>query len=375
MNICLDISQIVHEGTGVARFIDGLVRAILEYDTKNQWIFFFSSLRKNLEENLEKKIITKGHKLIKLKIPPTFLSFLSNDLHNPYLSSIIHHPSSNIDWFISSDWTEPSFPRVKKATIIHDLVYLRYPKTVDARIRQTQQKRLQWVKKESNLIFADSHSTKEDLINLLNIEPHRMIVNYPGVSILDTNASQIHRTLKKYGLKNKQFILTVGKLEPRKNLSRLMEAMKLVKSKRLQLIVVGPTGWDNSLTRELVNSNNKIMFFGYVSDEDLYSLYSSCLFFIFPSIWEGFGYPIIEAMKCGAPVACSNTSSIKEIAGDAALFFDPLDVSNMYQSIDRLIHDEKLRKELVKKGLQRSKLFSWKNYYNKLIQALEQYDE
>ena len=89
-----------------------------------------------------------------------------------------------------------------------------------------------------------------------------------------------------------------------------------------------------------------------------------------PSIWEGFGYPIIEAMKLGAPVACSNISSIKEIAGNAALLFDPMNVNKMTQCINELCQNETLRKELIKKGFERSKMFSWKNYYDKLISNL-----
>lgn len=372
MKLGIDISQIVYEGTGVARFTDGLARAILEYDRKNQWCFFFSSLRKKLDENLEKEIIRKSHKLIKWKLPPTILSFLWNDLHNfSQLLTINCSLLTALDWFITSDWAEPLISNAKKATVIHDLSYLRHPETVDTKIRNTQKKRLQWVKKESQIIFVDSETTKEDCGELLRIENKRLAVNYPGVRVAKMSKNNIHHALKKYHLENKKFILTVGKLEPRKNLNRLLEAFKLLKSEKLQLIVVGPKGWGESSIIHYLSSN--IKFLGYIPDDDLYSLYSSCLFFVFPSIWEGFGYPIIEAMKCRAPVACSNTSSIKEIAGDAALFFDPFDILNMYQSIKRLIQDGKLRKELVKKGIEKSKLFTWESYYNKLIKTFEQY--
>ncbi len=365
MNIGIDISQIVYEGTGVARFTDGLVHAILEYDTRNQWVFFFSSFRKNLGESIEKKIITKGHKFIKLKIPPTLLSFLSNDLHSSFLSSKIYDLRSSIDWFISSDWTEPHFPKVKKATIVHDLVYLRYPETVNTKIRQTQKKRLQLVKKESQIIFADSEATKKDCSKLLHIEEERIIINYPGIEMTLPTAHQINQTLKKYNLEEKKFILTVGKLEPRKNLERLIQSFSLLKQNDIELVIAGPKGWGE--TSNIQHLTSHIKFLGYVPDQELYSLYSSCLFFIFPSIWEGFGYPIIEAMKCEAPIACSNTSSIKEIAGNAALLFDPFNNESIYQSINALIQDKKLRNYLVKKGNERSKQFTWKRYYNTLI--------
>lgn len=375
MRIGIDISQVVYEGTGVSRFTKGLIDAILTYDRNNEWVFFFSGFRRKLDGNLKKRIQDKGYKFNEWIIPPKLLAFLWNKLHGFFLSSSIYHLTSNLDWFISSDWTEPPFQNIKKATVVHDLAYLRYPETVDEKVRAVQNKRLQWVKKESKIIFTDSHSTKNDLIELLHIEENRIVVNYPGVGVIKPTKNQIQQTLKKYNLDSKKFILTVGKLEPRKNLPRLIQAFHSVNRNDIELVIAGPKGWDNSLTRELVNSHNKIILLGQVSDTELYSLYSSCLCFVYPSLWEGFGYPIIEAMKFGVPVTCSNTSSMKEIAKDNALLFNPLDSEEMYQFIDRLIHDENIRNKLIKKGLQRSKIFTWERYYNKLIKTLEQHKE
>jgi glycosyltransferase involved in cell wall biosynthesis len=361
MKIGIDISQIVYQGAGVARFTGGLVNAILDYDKQNHWTFFFSGLRRNLDKTLELKIQSRAYQLIKWRVPPTLLSFLWNDLHQfPPLSS-------SLDWFISSDWAEAPMIQVKKATVVHDLVYLRYPETVDQKIRRTQNRRLDWVKKESKIIFADSQTTKNDLIELLNVDKDKIVVNYPGVDVVKPSTSQVKETLKKYGLK-KPFILTVGKLEPRKNLKRLIEAFQ--RYSLIDLVIVGPSGWgDLNIKYQVLN----VKWLGYISDKELYSLYSSCLFFVYPSIWEGFGYPVVEAMKLGAPVACSNTSSIKEIAKDAVLFFDPFNIENMYQCINRLIQDKTLRNRLIKKGLPRSKLFSWESYYNQLIKILYDY--
>lgn len=374
MRIGIDISQVVYEGTGVSRFTKGLIEAILTYDKKNEWVFFYSGFRRKLDEELKKRIQDKGYQIIEWKIPPTLLSFLSNEIHNSYLSSIIYHLSSNLDWFITSDWTEPFLPHIKKAAIVHDLVYLRYPETVDEKIRKAQTKRLQHVKKESKIIFADSISTKKDLVELLGINEDRIIVNYPGVETIKPPKNQIERTLQKYNLKNKQFILSVGKLEPRKNLNRLIKAFNQIDNSTIQLVIVGQQGWnikdgDTPMNR-LIGINTNVLYLGFLADNELYSLYSSCLFFVHPSIWEGFGYPIIEAMKLGSPVTCSNTSSIKEIGGNAALCFDPADVSEITQCINELNRNEKLRKELIKKGFERSKIFSWKNYYDTLLTSL-----
>ena len=374
VNIGIDISQIVYEGTGVSRFTNGLVNAILDLDRTNRWLFFFSSLRRNLDPEIERKIVQKGHKLIKWKLPPTALSFLFNGLHSfsKLLTSNIKHPTS-LDWFITSDWTEPPLP-VNKATIVHDLVYLRYPETVDSKILHNQKKRLTWVKRESRIIFADSQSTKSDLVDLLNFDPKKIYVNFPGVDVKKRSKEQINLTLKKYTLK-RPFILTVGKLEPRKNIDRLIKSYSKVNNANMDLVVVGLKGWKLNEVQSINRLDNSrqdqnIKFLGFVNDNDLFALYSSCLFFIFPSLWEGFGYPVVEAMKLGVPVATSKTSSFGEIAKDAAYLFDPLNVDEIFHCINMMKSDEKLRKDLVKKGLERSKMFTWKNYYNRLVHIL-----
>lgn len=363
MKLGIDISQIVHEGTGVARFTNGLVKTILDNDTKNQWTFLFYSLRKDIDQELEHKINKKGYKLIKWKLPPSIVSFFYNDLHelSRILNSIpILSGLNSLDWFITSDWIELPLS-VKKATVVHDLVYLRYPETVHSKIVSTQKKRLEWVKKESRIIFADSESTKQDLEKFFGVDKNKVSVNYPGVEVGTPNLDKTEEILSKYGIE-KPFILTVGKKEPRKNLTRLIEAFNQAANLQSELVIVGPKGWDNKNI-----SGRKIHVLGFVNDEELYVLYSAGLFFILPSLWEGFGYPVIEAMKLAVPVAASNTSSLKEITADAGLLFDPFKVEEIAHVMKKLSEDETLRKQLVQKGLERSKLFTWRNYYERMI--------
>lgn len=351
MKIGIDISQIVYEGTGVSRFTKGLVNAILAYDKKNDWVFFFSSLRRRLQEDVKQSITKKKYRLIQYRIPPKIMASIWIKI-----GFSIDSIDPTLDWFITSDWAEIPAKSIKKATIVHDLAYLRYPNLVDTNVKRTQSDRLDRVKKESSLIFADSHSTKKDLVDLLGIEKKRITVNYPGVDVVKS---------KKLVTK-KNFILSVGKLEPRKNLERLIKAFSHLNDKSLELVIVGQTGWGRSLPPA-----SNVKFLRYVNDKKLAQLYNSCLIFVYPSIWEGFGYPIIEAMRLGAPVATSNTSSLKEIAGNAAILFDPLNVDDIKSKMQQLIDDERLRKFLITKGKLRAKLFNWKNYVNTLIQSLE----
>ncbi len=364
MKIGIDISQIVYKGTGVARFTEGLVNGILEYDSKNEWTFFFSS-RQELPITIESNIHSKGQTLIKWPIPPKVLSMMWNDFHT--VGSTIN-PANNLDWFITSDWTEPSLP-VKKATIVHDLVFKKYPETVHETILKTQQKRLDWVSKESDIIFADSKSTAADLKEYYSIDK-KVVVNYPGVDTpMEMDSNFITEIKSNFRIPD-EFILTVGKLEPRKNLERLITAYNLLQKKHTKLpalVIVGMQGWDTDIKK-----HDDIILPGYVNDEILTALYQSALCFAYPSIYEGFGYPVVEAMSNKCPVITSNNSSLAELAtNNAALTFDPFNTEDIASKLETIITNQKLRKDLIAKGKLKAKEFTWEHYVATLLKSFE----
>jgi glycosyltransferase involved in cell wall biosynthesis len=153
----------------------------------------------------------------------------------------------------------------------------------------------------------------------------------------------------------------------------LVAAYRQLKNSNLDLVIVGSKGWDTmglqSINR-LESVKDNIKYLDYIENYELYALYTSSKLFIMPSLWEGFGYPVIEAMKLGSPVATSNISSLAEIAKDSALLFNPNEVKDIAKSIDQLSVDEKLRQSLIKKGLERGKIFTWEGYYKKMLTAL-----
>ncbi len=370
MTIGLDISQIVYKGTGVARFTEGLVDAILSYDTNNRWVFYFFGLRQQPDPILVDRISESGHTLIRRPIPPTLLAILHNSIHYYTTPITIGNKSSaQLDWFISSDWTEPEL-RCKKATIVHDLVFKRYPETVHTRIRNTQEERLAWVARESNCIFADSCATAKDLHEQYKIPDTKIIVNYPGINMqlftpmIRPSSQEILTNLKI----PRKFILTVGKLEPRKNIQRLLEAFSHIDAD-VSLVVAGMEGWGNRPESD----DPRIIFPGYVSDDELMVLYKSALCFVYPSLYEGFGYPVIEAMKYGCPVITSDTSSLSEITAKAALLVDPLSVDSIRKALIQMLNDTSLRKDLIAKGKKQASLYTWERYYQTLIRTLSKH--
>jgi len=220
-------------------------------------------------------------------------------------------------------------------------------------------------------IITISRNSKQEIIDLLKVPEDKVTVTYLGA----TDAYRpifINEELKikfrlKYGIPD-NFLLYVGTIEPRKNLSRLIEAFYLFKketpkSEEVKLILVGGQGWLYneifSRVREL-KMENEIIFTGYVSNEDLPFLYNMAMAFVYPSLYEGFGLPPLEAMSCGTPVISSNTSSIPEVVGDAGILVDPYNVNDWASAISQLAGSSILRSELSSKGLIQASKFSWK---------------
>jgi glycosyltransferase involved in cell wall biosynthesis len=232
-------------------------------------------------------------------------------------------------------------------------------------------------------IIAISCNTKNDLVRLFKINPQKISVIYDGVDerfipILDRN--KIIQGFKKYNLPEK-FFLFVSTLEPRKNVVRLLKAYdkldKLVSFKATKLphlVLVGQKGWGYREIFETINGarlKNKIVLLDYIKNEDLLVLYNAALAFVFPSLYEGFGLPVLEALACGCPVITSNISSLPEVGNNACLYVNPYQVDEIALAMKRILTDENLRKELQAKGLIQAKKFSWQKTAKETIKVLE----
>jgi glycosyltransferase involved in cell wall biosynthesis len=178
---------------------------------------------------------------------------------------------------------------------------------------------------------------------------------------------------KKFSIAGK-YVLFVGTLQPRKNIVRLTEAFSKLEEKDLNLVVVGKKGWQYEEILDApkkYNVEKKVLFLDSVSDSDLFSLYKNAQCFVLPSLYEGFGLPILEAMQYGCPVITSNVSSLPEAGGDAALYFDPLNIEDMAQKIKMVLTDTNLREEMIKKGYNQIKKFSWEKTAKETLEVLE----
>lgn len=341
MKIGIDISQIAYEGTGVGAYTRNLIAAIAKVDTTNKYIYFASSLRR------QKMFQGLGAKVF--PFPPTALDFLWNRLHTMPVETLI----GSVDVFHTSDWTQPP-TKAKKVTTVFDLVVYKYPEISHPKIIETQKRALEWAKKECTSFIAISKATKQDMVEILSIPEEKIKVIYlaAGNDFTNYQLGREQEIKKKYNLA-KPYIFAVGTREPRKNQNRLAEALKIANLKDYDLVIAGKPGWGNENLKFEIK-NLKIL--GYVPQEDMAPLYAGAALFVYPSIYEGFGMPVLEAMTVGCPVATSNTSSMPEVGGDAAVYFNPLEVDDMVAKINLALNTSAKLKKLV---LNQAKKFSW----------------
>ena len=364
MRIAIDVSQIVYQGTGIGRYTAELTKHLLQLKTDYQFIFYAGSLRTRHLINSFRTRSPWNQVIWKLTpFSPQISDFLFNRLNLP-LDPFV----GKIDLFHASDWTHPRL-KVPTVTTVHDLVFLKYPQTLPSLIVKTQTRRLQRVIKFADHIIADSMSTKNDLVKTYQLNPDKISVIYLAHAdhFKPQPKTEIDRVKTKYHLQS-PYLLSLNTQEPRKNLQKVIEAFKayLIAHPKtdLELVLVGRHGWGEKLT----SNHPQIKFLGFVSDQDLPALYSGAQAFIYPSLYEGFGLPVLEAMACGTPVITSNLSSLPEVTGEAGILINPQDVFELRDAIQKAItrHDF-----LSQQSLQQARQFSWQKTAQQTLSVYE----
>lgn len=265
--------------------------------------------------------------------------------------------------FVPSHIIPPAHP--KSVVTVHDIGYLVEPDAHPARRRLELEWTTRWNVHAAAGIIAVSESTRDDLVDRLHVDPARIEVINLGVGFKFTPADpdEVSAIRKELGIGNR-VILAVGSMHPRKNLIRLIRAFEQLAADDpdLQLVLCGAPGWhaDQILRRAHASPfHDRIRVVGYLPDGRLATLYSAAAVLAFPSLYEGFGLPALEAMACGTPVVAADRSSLPEIAGNAAVLVDPFDTESIAEGIRRVLVDSKLRVTLVERGFARAKLFTW----------------
>ncbi|RPI26556.1 MAG: glycosyltransferase family 1 protein [Acidobacteria bacterium] len=369
MRICIDASPALHRRGGIGRYTQELTEALKQM---GEDLIGFSNLPSSGPidppfDRIPSLTLNRGNKSWRFFVLMAHLLHRSQD-----------HVFPDVTVFHATDHVLPCFSKIKGVVTLHDFTYRLFPKTHTApnRLFLTVAMRL-FLRAASGLI-ADSMCTRQDAVRLYGVDPSRIRAIHLGVDSRFRPASKGEKAelRAKYQLPE-HFVLTLGTLEPRKNLNKVLDAYNLLKQSgvRRKLVIAGKKGWlsESFLPRiRGLGLESDLIMTGFVPDEDLPILYSSADLFVFASLYEGFGLPVLEAMACQTPVACSNTSSLPEVAGDAALFFNPGDPQDMAGKIAEALEHSGLKEQLRERGLLRVKEFTWERTARETLKVYRQ---
>jgi glycosyltransferase involved in cell wall biosynthesis len=278
-------------------------------------------------------------------------------------------------------YTAPPLAPCPLVTTIHDLSFEHLPETFKRRSWMQLRLTVRSTARRSAQIITLSEYSRRDMINTYQIAPERVSTTPAAAAPRFervTDETELQKVRETYGIQG-DYILSLCSIQPRKNLVRLIEAYSLLRrshreGKLPQLVLAGKRGWLDNETMRAAKGDEvsaAIQFTGYVADEHLNALYSAATCFVYPSYFEGFGLPILEAMKCGAPVIAGDRTSIPEVTGQAALLFDPFDVQSLVEALKRVLNDSQFRATLSARGLQRASEFSWQKTARLTLAAYE----
>jgi glycosyltransferase involved in cell wall biosynthesis len=372
MNILIDASQIPLEKTGVGVYADNLIHAILETDPRNRYTIVIQDDEKTFADVVQRNIrIVKYPARIFRKL---LFRFILEQIFIPLLSLKL-----KIDVIHSLHYSFPlvAFGR-KRVVTIHDMTFFKYPQVHEpCKIFYFRFFILMAARLASRTI-VDSESTHRDFIARTDANPETVTTVLPGrppTFDRPSAAPQAVITRERFGICG-DYILFVGTLEPRKNLFRLILAFARLVTEGIpvQLLALGKKGWGYDPVYRLIEDlgiGNRIVFTGYVDEDEKRHLMKHAKVFVYPSLYEGFGLPLLEALALGLPSVTSNVSSLPEVAGSAAILVDPNDIEAIYRAIRRVLTDEKLRGELSAAARKQARRFSWRTAAKKTIEVYE----
>ena len=370
MRIAIDATLVRKENTGTGFYIINLINGLLKLnDDNNQYYIFIdedlAAQYFDFNRNKNFYILDKKFKNRIQRVLWQFF-FLSFELRKKNIK-VLHSPN----------YITPLIKLGFKIIVtVHDLTFFIFPEKFTIIKRLFFKFFVPWFIKKADKIIAVSNNTKKDILRYFKIREEKIAVTFESIpeyyrrDILPGN-----EMLEKYGISRKYFLF-VGMIEPRKNILTILKAYKKIENDlEADLVIVGKKGWYFKEIEEYFESlkkeglKNNIIFTGYVSEPELKYFYKNALIFIYPSIYEGFGLPPLQSMACGVPVITSNTSSLPEVVGDAAIKVDPSDIDGLAETIKKLYFDPSKRNEMVEKGILQAKKFSLEKFALKTLEA------
>lgn len=386
MRIGIDASSILPRRTGIGHYTHQLLRHLAVVDSRNQYVVFLNSLRHEMRHEpwMDQENFTIRH----YRLPGPALVLAWRYFNRPRIERFV----GPVDVFHSPATYIPPQRSGARVTTVHDLYFLRDPEASEMLggryLRATLPRRAG----EMDRVIADSQSTRNDLIELLGVAPERIVVVNPGVdsrfrppevgqigNLSAEQASSLPTAVRARCGLPERYVLFVGTIEPRKNVERLIEAYATVRRERPDappLVIVGGSGKNADRVERAVQSfglSQWVIFAGYVNQDELPALYWGAELFVLPSLYEGFGLTVLEAMACGVTVVAGDTSSLQELVGnDRGILVDPMRPSQIAMGIIRALSDAGLRAECIRRGLEFARQMTWDRCARQTLAVYEQ---
>lgn len=351
--IAIDYTPAHEQGGGIGRYVREIVAALARQPAVFDYRLFVSGAGQ-LPALPGKNFSWKPTKLTPL--------WLARIWQRARIPLPVETFTGKIDLYHATDFVLPP-TRARSLLTVHDLSFVRVPETASPALKAYLDVVVPRSVKRAEHILADSQATKDDLISLYGTHEEKITVLLSGVDPR-FKPTQDASVRVKYNIPERPYIFSVGTVQPRKNYTRLIHALAALRSKGYDvgLVISGGKGWlDDPIYAAIQDAkmDDYVRFIGFADDTDLPALYSEALITAVPSLYEGFGIPVLESMACGTAVVTSNLSSLPEVAGDATLLVEPTDLDAIIGALQRLIDDEALRNILRAKGLARAREFTW----------------
>ncbi len=375
MRIGIDITSAVTQGGGIGRYTRELIYALVRADKENEYRLFSAKQPASLP--VPDPVPTGDN--ISYHPAPLGERWLYRLWYRLRLPLPVQLMTGKLDLFHSPDFVLPPVrDGIPTILTVHDLSFLHYPDTFTPSLVNYLNSVVPWSVARASHILADSQATKNDLVNLWEVADEKVTVLYSGVSGRFrpvTDKKQLTAVRQKYDLGEVPYLISVSTLQPRKNFQMLIRAFKPVAEQLPHnLVIAGGKGWlYEEMLAEVAKQDleGRVKFIGFVADGDLPALYSDAALMVFPSLYEGFGLPLLEAMACGVPVLSSDSSCLPEVAGDAAVLLPPTDEGAWTQTMTGLLNDPNQRGRMVAAGFLQARAFTWKKAAEELLDIYE----
>ncbi|NKQ37863.1 MAG: glycosyltransferase family 4 protein [Chloroflexi bacterium] len=375
MRIGIDVTAAVTQGGGIGRYTRELIHALAEGDAVNEYRFF--SAKRPSTSPVPNPLPTAPN--IQTYPAPLDERWLYRLWYRLRLPLPVQWVTGRLDLFHSPDFVLPPVSgHIPTLLTVHDISFVHYPEVYPPKLVGYLNRIVPWSIARASHVLADSQATKQDLVDVWQVAPDKVTVLYSGVHERFqpvTDVEKLTAVRQKYEIGDQPYILSVGTIQPRKNYQMLIRAFQPVAAQYPHnLIISGGKGWlyeEMMAEVERQGVNGRVHFIGFVDDADLPALYSDADLFVFPSLYEGFGLPLLEAMACGVPVISSDASSLPEVAGDTAVLLSPHDQAAWTNTmLDLLAHPDK-RTALVAGGFRQARQFTWQTAAHSLLEIYQ----